>query len=147
MTNCINFEHLDTEIQSLIRKANESKNKAYAPYSRFQVGAAIVFDDTENVYTGCNIENASFGLTNCAERTAVFKAVSDGCRERIKKLVVIASGDDFTTPCGACLQVLSEFGDEFEVYLSNSAMSQVVVTSFNSLFPKPPFPNKDQLIH
>ncbi len=102
--------------------AIKSAEFSYSPYSRFRVGAALL---TENgtVYTGCNIENASFSLTNCAERTAVFKAVSDGNTKFNAIAIAGSSNDDFSTPCipcGACLQVLSEFcGDEFSIILSD----------------------------
>lgn len=109
----------NTELFSLAVKATES---SYSKYSRFKVGAALLTADGR-IYTGCNIENASFSLTNCAERTAVFKAVSDGVTA-FKAIAVAGSSDDeFSkpcTPCGACLQVLSEFcGDDFVIVLSN----------------------------
>ena len=80
------------------------------PYSRFPVGAAPLAEDG-TLYTGCNIENASFGLTNCAERTAIFKMVSDG-RRRFTTIAVIADTDGPCSPCGACRQVMSEFGPD-----------------------------------
>lgn len=95
---------------------------SYSPYSHFRVGAALMAADGR-IFTGCNIENASYSLTNCAERTAVFKAVSEGVT-KFKAIAIAGSSDnDFTkpcTPCGACLQVLSEFcGDDLVVILSN----------------------------
>ncbi len=104
---------------NLIDKALEARGRAYAPYSKFAVGAALLtFDD--KIYTGCNIENASFGATNCAERTAVFKAVSEG--EKKFKAIAIVGGkadtpekdalSDYAYPCGVCRQVLSEFCDK-----------------------------------
>lgn len=100
------------EARELIRMAEEAAKGAYAPYSRFQVGAALVCEDG-SVYTGCNIENASYGLTVCAERVAIFKAVSEGKR-KLKALAVAgreADGEfrDFCAPCGACRQVIAEF--------------------------------------
>ncbi len=108
----------------LFREAVKASERAYSKYSGFSVGAALLTDD-EKLYTGCNIENSSYSLTNCAERTAVFKAVSDGCT-KFKAIAVAGSGSgDFSKPCfpcGACLQVLSEFcGDEFTVILSDGA--------------------------
>ncbi len=81
--------------------------KAYAPYSHFKVGAALETEDGV-IYQGCNIENASYGATNCAERTAIFKAVSEG-HQRIKQIAIASVRKDETPPCGICLQVLSEF--------------------------------------
>ena len=91
----------------LINLAEKAMENAYAPYSKFKVGAALLCSDGR-VYTGCNIENASYGASNCAERTAVFKAISEGKREFIK-IAIVSSGGDFTYPCGICRQVLSEF--------------------------------------
>ncbi len=94
----------------LITKAKAAMKLAYAPYSKFKVGAALI---TENgkVYTGCNIENASFGATNCAERTAIFKAVSVGDKV-IKRIAIVSGKGEITYPCGVCRQVMSEFMDE-----------------------------------
>lgn len=94
-------------IQELISKALEVREKAYVPYSKFPVGASVLFENSK-IFTGCNVENASFGATNCAERTAIFKAVSEGYR-KIYALCVVGSLNDFTYPCGICRQVLSEF--------------------------------------
>ena len=106
----------------LLDMAIAAANNSYSKYSRFRVGAALLTADGR-VFTGCNIENASYSLTNCAERTAVFKAVSEGCTEFRAIAIAGSTSDDFTkpcTPCGACLQVLSEFctGD-FVIVLSN----------------------------
>lgn len=90
-----------------IKAAREVYAKAYVPYSKFPVGACLVTKD-DQIFTGVNIENASFGLTNCAERTAFFKAVSEGNRE-FKYLVVAGNTDDPISPCGACRQVMVEF--------------------------------------
>ena len=106
----------------LFGKAVEASGNSYSPYSKFKVGAALL-TESGNIYTGCNIENASYSLTMCAERTAVFKAVSQG--EKNFKAIAIAGSpnDDFSNPCppcGACLQVLSEFcGDDFIIILSD----------------------------
>ena len=93
--------------KALIDMALKAMENAYAPYSGFKVGAAILCRD-KNVYTGCNIENSSYGASNCAERTAIFKAVSEGERE-FEKIAIVSSSGDFTFPCGICRQVLSEF--------------------------------------
>ncbi len=91
----------------LIKLAQEAAQKAYAPYSGFNVGAALLCK-SGNVYTGCNVENSSYGASNCAERTAVFKAVSEGERDFVKIAIVSEKGG-LTFPCGICRQVLSEF--------------------------------------
>ena len=108
--------------KQLIQQAEEMLPLAYAPYSHFHVGAAILGMDGR-IYTGCNIENASYGAANCAERTALFKAVSEGCRSF--QAIAIVGGihgiiTDFTPPCGICRQVLAEFCDpeSFEVILA-----------------------------
>ena len=101
----INFS--DVSLTSLSRTAIEASNRAYAPYSKFRVGAALLAEDGR-VFTGCNVENASFGLTNCAERTAVFKAVSEGAT-RFKAIAIAGGVGDVAMPCGACRQVLAEF--------------------------------------
>ena len=102
--------------------AVKSAEKAYAPYSHFKVGAVLLTEDGQ-IFTGCNIENSSYSMTICAERTAVFKAVSSGFRD-FKAIAVAGSSDgDFSKPCipcGACLQVLSEFcDDDFMIVLSD----------------------------
>ncbi|WP_288565644.1 cytidine deaminase [uncultured Veillonella sp.] len=97
----------EKEIQRLINRAIVARETSYSPYSHFGVGAALLCDD-DTVYEGCNIENASYGLTNCAERTAIFKAVSEG-HKRFKALAVVADTEGPCSPCGACRQVISEF--------------------------------------
>ena len=97
----------EQEIQKLIDRAIVAREKTYSPYSHFGVGAALVCEDG-SIYEGCNIENASFGLTNCAERTAIFKAVSEG-HTKFKALAVVADTEGPCAPCGACRQVISEF--------------------------------------
>ncbi|EUJ17213.1 cytidine deaminase [Listeria aquatica] len=92
---------------NFIELAKKAREFAYVPYSKFPVGAALVTED-DKVILGANIENASYGLSNCAERTAIFKAVSEGQRE-FAKLVVVADTDGPVSPCGACRQVISEF--------------------------------------
>jgi len=99
--------------EELALLAVEAMGKAYAPYSNFQVGAALVTEDG-TVFTGANVENASYGLTICAERAAVFKAVSEG-KTRITRIAVAASNGEEVFPCGACRQVLNEFGPRMKV--------------------------------
>ncbi len=103
--------------EDLCRKAVEMIEMAYAPYSHFRVGAAVECDDG-TVYTGCNIENAAFTPTNCAERTAIFKAVSEG-RRRFRRIAVAAETDGFTPPCGVCRQVMAEFSPDMDVLMVN----------------------------
>lgn len=94
-------------IEKLVEQAIVARENAYVPYSKFPVGAALVTDN-DTVYLGCNIENASYGLANCAERTAIFKAVSEGERH-FKYLVVSGDTEGPISPCGACRQVIAEF--------------------------------------
>jgi len=101
----------------LIALAIEARNKAHAPYSNFAVGAALLAR-SGRVYTGCNVENASYGLSICAERVAVFKAVSESEQEFEAIAVVTENG---VTPCGACRQVLMEFGDNIQVIVADTA--------------------------
>lgn len=101
----------------LIKKAKTARLKAYAPYSKFKVGAALL-TKSGKVYTGANVENSAYGLTVCAERVAVFKAVNDGSEDFIK-IVVAADKNPPITPCGACRQVLSEFARDLEVVCVN----------------------------
>lgn len=98
------------ELLDLARKAQQN---AYAPYSRFQVGAAVLLENGE-IFTGCNVENASYGLTNCAERSAIFAAVSKlgGANVKIRAIAVVNDHDAPCSPCGACRQVIAEFGPE-----------------------------------
>lgn len=123
----------ETELISLAKKAAE---KAYAPYSHFTVGAALLCADGK-VYTGCNIENASYSPTNCAERTAFFKAVSEGEREFVSIAVVGGNECDFTgycSPCGVCRQVMTEFCDpDFRVILGKNGDDFRVITLRNLL--------------
>lgn len=104
--------------KELLKMAEQVMEKAYVPYSNFKVGAALLAEDGR-VFTGCNVENASYGLTICAERNAIFKAVSEGVRS-FKQLAVIADTEGPVSPCGACRQVMVEFfGPDMPVVLSN----------------------------
>ncbi len=107
------FNTLKMTDKELLKQAQQARAQAYAPYSKFAVGAALLAKSGK-VYAGCNVENSSFGLTCCAERVALFKAVSEGERE-FEKMVVVGSEDKELIPCGACLQVLSEFAPELTI--------------------------------
>ncbi|MGN0429074.1 MAG: cytidine deaminase [Acetatifactor sp.] len=111
-------------IKELIQTALDARKNAYAPYSHYQVGAALLSSDG-TIYSGCNIENASYGATNCAERTAFFSAVSEGKRDFLA--IAITGGlegeeiSDYAVPCGICRQIMQEFcGDDFQVIVAKS---------------------------
>ncbi|MDW7670313.1 MAG: cytidine deaminase [Bacillota bacterium] len=118
--------------EALIKKAFEVRQNAYVPYSHFKVGAALLAASGK-VYTGCNVESASYGGTNCAERTALFKAVSEGESE-FKAIAVVGDPDAYTFPCGICRQVLVEFGGELEVIVAKTLKDYRVFT-LNELLP------------
>ncbi len=103
--------------QQYITQSIEAASRAYAPYSKFHVGAVLVAADGRT-FSGCNVENISYGLTICAERNAVFAAVAAGCREFVK-IVIATDTDEPASPCGACRQVLAEFNPDLEVVLAN----------------------------
>jgi cytidine deaminase len=107
---------------------------AYCPYSNFQVGAALLCSDG-TVFTGCNVENVSYGMSICAERTAIVKAVSSGNRSYTAIVVSADNGDTFVSPCGACRQFIAEFGLEIDVYLAKPDLSEVLKTSIRDLLP------------
>lgn len=122
----------DTE-KALVDAARSARERAYAPYSRYRVGAALLAA-SGRVYTGCNIENAAYGATMCAERVALFKAVSEGEREFLA-LAVVAEGEEAASPCGACRQVLHEFAPDLTLYLAGPG-ERVERLSLRSLFPR-----------
>ena len=124
--------------QTLVEAAIEATKFAYVPYSNFKVGAAILADNGK-IYTGCNIENASYSPTNCAERTAIFKAVSEGVT-KFKKIAVVGGPngnlENYCPPCGVCRQVISEFADEeFELILGTSKNKYAVYNFFEEVLP------------
>ena len=120
--------------EELIREAFKAMENAYAPYSNYHVGAAVLTDDGK-VFRGANIENASYGATNCAERSAVFSAYSNGYhKDRIKALAIVSDGDRIGTPCGVCRQVLSELIEQdTPIYLSNG--KDGIDTNISELLP------------
>ena len=105
------------DIKLLISKALEAQKMAHVPYSKFHVGAALLTEDGE-IYTGCNIEISSYSPTLCAERTAIFKAVSEG-HKKIKAIAVVGD-NDFTYPCGVCRQVIRDFGKDAKVIVAHT---------------------------
>jgi cytidine deaminase len=105
----------DADIVALMTSARDARLQAYCPYSKFKVGAALLCTDG-TVYTGVNVENASYGLTVCAERVAIATAVTQG-HHSFKAIAVCCDTETFTAPCGACRQVIVEFGTEIEVFL------------------------------
>ena len=117
--------------KELIKAAILAAQNSYSPYSNFKVGAALITDDGK-VYLGCNIENAAYGPSNCAERTAIFKAISEG-HKKFKAIAIVGgkngSFDDFCTPCGVCRQVLSEFCDkDFKIILGKKDLEYTIYT-------------------
>jgi cytidine deaminase len=128
----------DQDREALVAAAHEARDRAYAPYSGFQVGAALLTDDGSR-FTGANVENASYGLSMCAERTAVFHAVAQGVR-RLQAVAVVASNDEPTWPCGACRQVLYEFGPDL-VLISEGKGGRREERSLGELLPEAFGPN------
>ena len=118
----------------LLAAALAARENAFAPYSKFQVGAAIE-DADGRIHTGCNVENATYGLTVCAERVAVFKAISEGVR-KFRRVAVAADTDTLTPPCGACRQILWEFCGDVEIVLVNPR-GKTETYRLKDLFPKP----------
>ena len=118
----------------LLEAALRARENAHAPFSKFKVGAAVE-DEDGKIHTGCNVENATYGLTICAERVAVFKGISEGAR-RFRRIAVAADTDILTPPCGACRQILWEFCGDAEIVLVNL---QHKTESFKlaQLFPRP----------
>ncbi len=119
---------------NLIETAIEARENAHAPFSHFQVGAALEGADGR-VFTGCNVENATYGLTVCAERVAVFKAISEGAR-KFQRIAVAADTETLTPPCGACRQILWEFCGDIEVLLTN-LRGKTETLRLKDLFPRP----------
>jgi len=119
---------------ALVEAALRARDHAHAPFSRFKVGAALE-DAGGRIHTGCNVENASYGLTLCAERVAVFKAISEGAR-RFRRAAVAADTDNLTPPCGACRQILWEFCGDIELVLANLG-GKTEVIRLKDLLPRP----------
>ena len=115
------------DYRDLAKIAIDARENAYVPYSKFKVGAAVVTEDG-SIYTGCNIENASYGATNCAERTAIFKAVSEG-HKKIKAIAIVGDMSTNTYPCGICRQVIVEFATkDIDIILVKNEDDYVIKT-------------------
>jgi len=131
-------------IEDLLHCAREARKAAYAPYSGFCVGAALLSCDGR-IFKGCNVENISFGVTNCAERTALFTAVSDGCRDF--EAIAIAAGDETILPCGICRQALAEFSPDITVICAKKdgyerfKLSELLPHGFDNFSTKEKKPN------
>ena len=121
----------ELEIQKLMDCAIKARENAYSPYSHFAVGAALLCEDG-TLYEGCNIENASYGLTNCAERTAIFKAVSEG-HIKFKALAVVADTEGPCAPCGACRQVMAEF--KIPLIIMGNLLGNIKIVTIEELLP------------
>lgn len=131
---------LDIEMkEKLLFAAKQSKRFAYVPYSDFPVGAALLTKEGK-IYTGCNIENATYGASNCAERTAIFKAISEGEKNFIA-LAIVSNHSGFTFPCGICRQVIYEFSKDLPIIFQN-AKGEIKTLSIKDLLPYP-FSEKD----
>ena len=125
----------ELEIKNLLRLANEAMDRAYAPYSGYRVGACLK-GASGAYYLGCNIENASYSATNCAERTAVYKAVSEAERG-FDAIAIVSTGDQPTLPCGVCLQVLSEFCEPDMPIICANRSGKYQLYSLETLLPHP----------
>jgi cytidine deaminase len=124
----------DEIVQRMKRAAEEASRNSYSPYSGFSVGAALLTVGGE-IFSACNVENASYGLSVCAERNAVFQAVSKG-KTKILAIAIVTDSKRLATPCGACRQVLSEFGREIEIFVF-SATGEMLQTTIDKLLPNP----------
>jgi cytidine deaminase len=121
-------------MDELIKKAKKAKVAAYSPYSNFKVGAAVL-TKSGRIFVGCNIENCSYGLTVCAERVAIFNAISAGEKE-FKAIAIVTDSTELTPPCGACRQVIWEFSRDVKIILANSQGKQRT-TKISNLLPTP----------
>ena len=121
-------------MDSLFEAALRVRANAHAPYSNFQVGAALE-DEDGRIHTGCNVENSTYGLTMCAERVAVFKAISEGAR-KFRRIAIATGSEKLTPPCGACRQILWEFCGDIEIVLVN-LKGKVKSFRLAELFPRP----------
>ena len=125
---------MDYDYKQLMSMAKNASKKSYSPFSRFAVGASVL-TKSGNIYTGCNVENSSFGMTICAERCAIFKAISEGEREILAIAIYSPNADD-CNPCGACRQVMYEFqGDDNDVEIITENMGELIVRKLSEYLP------------
>lgn len=125
-----------TETQTkLFKAASEVQKRAHAPYSNALIGAAVLMSDGK-IYTGCNVENASFGGTVCAERVAIFKAVSEGAPKQIKEVLVVSDAEKPWPPCGFCRQVIAEFANESTLIHTANLQGKIKTFQFSEIFPE-----------
>ena len=120
--------------EELITAARKARENAFAPYSKFRVGAALR-SNSKKIFTGCNVENSTYGLTACAERVAVWKAISEGARD-FDLIAIVADTEKLTPPCGACRQILWEFCGDIEIILAN-LRGKAETCRLSELFPRP----------
>ncbi|QEN06145.1 cytidine deaminase [Thiospirochaeta perfilievii] len=123
----------EAEIQDIVNKAIQARERAYTPYSNFKVGAALI-DNNGNTHIGANIENGSYGLTNCAERTAIFTAKTQGM-ESISVIAIVADTTGPVSPCGACRQVISEFANDDSVIILGNLKGDYKILDIDELLP------------
>ena len=124
---------MNIDYKNLMDLAKEASKYSYSPFSRFAVGAAVL-TSSGKIYQGCNVENSSFGLTNCAERTAIFKAVSEG-EKTILAVAIYSPNSDSCYPCGACRQVLFEFQDEYEIDVVTENLGELEIKKLSYFLP------------
>ncbi len=113
---------MNDDFDELLSQATKAQSSSHSPYSRFRVGAALQSDDGK-IFTGCNIESSSYGLTICAERVALYKAISEGVRS-FRRMLIVTDAQDFCPPCGACRQVIWDFAKNLEIILVNGERQQ-----------------------
>lgn len=126
---------IDFNFNDLVEAAKKARENAYCPYSKFKVGAAVL-SVSGKVYTGCNVENASYGITCCAERTAIFKAVSEGEKGNfIKAIAIVLDAPEFGAPCGACRQVINEFAEPNAIIIMATMNGNYKIECLDTLLP------------
>jgi len=136
MTSQKNFAHIKaSQLKKLRAQAEKTRRRAYAPYSGFKVGAAVLTDNGK-IFSGCNVENASYGGTICAERTAILKAISEGGKVPLRAVHVVSSGREAWPPCGLCLQVMAEFCEPQTLVTISGQKSGEKMFRFADLLPE-----------